>query len=320
MSDPKMIKEIKNLDADIVISTRVLFTKWLSQYGSSNIIKIAQEHRHHNNDQKYINKVINACKNIDYLMPVSEELTKFYTKLLKGYRTKCIFIPQALDYIPKVNSKLDKKSIISIGRLSKEKGFVTLINIFKLVNDKYPDWNLNIIGDGIERQNIEERIKIHNLEGKIIMHGYRDRKYIEEELLNSSIYVMTSFEESFGLVLLESQSYGIPCIAFDCAKGATEIIKNNENGYLIKDRNIEDMAIKISKLIDDKNINNSQFLRKYGAFEIAYHEVGIVNDCNPFYLIILTQKYPVKDKDKFINKTAKKIYKIHQKIYHGCYL
>jgi hypothetical protein len=72
------------------------------------------------------------------------------------------------------------------------------------------------------------------------------------------------------------------------------------------------------KLIDDKNINNSQFLRKYGAFEIAYHEVGIVNDCNPFYLIILTQKYPVKDKDKFINKTAKKIYKIHQKIYHGC--
>jgi glycosyltransferase involved in cell wall biosynthesis len=252
-----MIKEIKNLDADIVISTRVLFTKWLSQYGSSNIIKIAQEHRHHNNDQKYINKVINACKNIDYLMPVSEELTKFYTKLLKGYRTKCIFIPQALDYIPKVNSKLDKKSIISIGRLSKEKGFVTLINIFKLVNDKYPDWNLNIIGDGIERQNIEERIKIHNLEGKIIMHGYRDRKYIEEELLNSSIYVMTSFEESFGLVLLESQSYGIPCIAFDCAKGATEIIKNNENGYLIKDRNIEDMAIKISKLIDDKKLRQN---------------------------------------------------------------
>ena len=70
----RMIKAIKELNVDIIISTRVLFTKWLSKYERSNAIKIAQEHRHHNNDKNYINSVIRACKNIDYLMPVSENL------------------------------------------------------------------------------------------------------------------------------------------------------------------------------------------------------------------------------------------------------
>lgn len=247
----KIIKEIKELDADIVISTRVLFTRWLSKYGNKNIIKIAQEHRHHNNNKKYIKLVINACKNIDYLMPVSKELTNFYSKLLKNNKTKCLFIPQALEYIPDTNSALDQKNIISIGRLSKEKGFITLIDVFKLVNDKYPDWTLNVIGDGIERKNIEAKIKEHNLSEKIVMHGYCDREYIEKQLLNTSIYVMTSYEESFGLVLIEAESFGIPCIAFDSAQGATEIIRNNKNGYLIKQRNITEMSEKIIKLIED---------------------------------------------------------------------
>lgn len=248
-----MINEIKNLDSDIIISTRILFTKWLSKYGLDNIIKIAQEHRHHNHDKYYIRQVIKACTNIDFLMPVSKELTDFYGRLLNKKKTKCVYIPHALEYIPAVNSDLDKKSIISVGRLSKEKGFTTLIDVFNLVNKKYPDWKLNIIGDGAEKEAILKQIKHYNLEDNVIMHGYGDRLLIEKELLNSSIYVMSSFEESFGLVLIEAQSFGIPCVAFDSAQGATEIIRNNENGCLIKGRNIEEMANKIGLLIDDIN-------------------------------------------------------------------
>ena len=59
---------------------------------------------------------------------------------------------------------------------------------------------------------------------------------------------MTSLEESFGLVLIEAMSYGLPCIAFDSAKGATSII-DNSCGYIVKDRNIDEMANNIDNYL-----------------------------------------------------------------------
>ena len=62
---------------------------------------------------------------------------------------------------------------------------------------------------------------------------------------------MTSFTESFGIVLIEAQSFGIPCVAYDSAQGALEIIENEKNGYLISGRNKDDMCKKIGMLIED---------------------------------------------------------------------
>ena len=64
---------------------------------------------------------------------------------------------------------------------------------------------------------------------------------------------MTSYTESFGIVLIEAMSHGLPCIAYDSAEGAREIINSGENGYLIKNRNAEMMIKKISDLIDNSS-------------------------------------------------------------------
>ena len=63
---------------------------------------------------------------------------------------------------------------------------------------------------------------------------------------------MTSYEESFGIVLIEAGAFGVPQVAFDSAQGANEIISNNKSGYLIKNRDKNEMARKIMSLIDDK--------------------------------------------------------------------
>lgn len=253
----KMIKAIKNIDSGIVISTRVEHNELLSRFGKENIIKIAQEHTHHNNDKLFVKRLIDSCNNIDYLMPVSRELTEFYNNELKGKKTKCIYIPHSLDYIPKETSSLEYKNIISVGRLSKEKGYDDLIDIFKLVIEKKPGWKLNIIGDGDQRSILEDKIYKKDISSSVILHGYRDKKYIESMLLKSSIYAMASHEESFGIVLIEAQSFGIPCIAFDSAKGALEIIENNINGYLIKNRDKQEMSNKLIKLIENKELRDS---------------------------------------------------------------
>lgn len=251
-----MIEAIKNIDADIVISTRALHSKLLGKYGNKNIIKIAQEHNHHNNNKKYIRKVVNSVRNMDYFMPVSNELKTFYAEKLKNTKIKVEYIPNCLDIFPERVSSLDEKNIISVGRLSPEKGFDDLIDVFEIVNSKHPDWSLNIVGGGVLFDYLKNKINQKNLEGIINLTGFKDKNELSELYLNSSIYVMTSWTESFGLVLAEAGSYGIPLLAFEDAGGPKEIIHEGKNGFLISNRDKEEMANKICMLIEDVNLRD----------------------------------------------------------------
>lgn len=242
-----MVKAIKNLDCDIVVSTRILHSNWIGKYANKKIVKIAQEHNHHNNNQKYIKKVIKSLKNFDYFMPVSKELSDFYSKKIKN--TKVVYIPNFIDNLPNQKSTLENKQLISVGRLDKVKGFDDLIDIFNIFQKQHPDWILHIVGDGEEKQNLQNKINELNLQEKVFLCGNKLSNELEKEYLNSSIYLMTSFSESFGLVLVEAASYGLPLIAFNSAQGAKEIIDNNINGFLVADRNKEDFIEKINELI-----------------------------------------------------------------------
>ena len=95
-------------------------------------------------------------------------------------------------------------------------------------------------------------IYLNKLTDSITVHGYLKRKEIDKLLNKSSIYLMTSYTESFGIVLIEAMSHGLPCIAFSSAEGANDLINNNENGYLVENRNFEKMKDIIIELIDSK--------------------------------------------------------------------
>lgn len=236
-------------DSDIIISSRIEFTELLSKYAKDKVT-IAEEHRHHNNDKKYIERLKKACINVDYLVNVSKGLNDFYSKIVKS---KCLYIPNALDDIPSSCSKLNNKSLISVGRLSSEKGFLDLIDVFSLINKRDNEFTLDIFGDGVEKSKIEERVKEYNLSERVTLHGFQSKDVINKYLAKSSLYLMCSFEESFGLVLIEAASFKVPSIAFDSAKGACEIIDNNKSGILISNRDKEKMANEVIKLIKDND-------------------------------------------------------------------
>lgn len=244
-----MIDYIKKCNSDVIISTRDIHNYWLGKYAKKNTLKIGWEHNHHHGNMKYANKIIDSCKKLDYLVLVSKDLTKFYEEKTS---TKCIYIPNMIEE-SNIISNLKEQNIISIGRLSPEKGFNDLIDVFYLVNKKYSDWTLNIVGDGQDKESLINKIKEKNLEDKVILHGYLTKDKIETLLKKSSIYAMTSHTESFGIVLLEAFSGGIPCIAFDSAEGARELISNDIDGYLIENRNKEKMADKICELIESRD-------------------------------------------------------------------
>lgn len=248
-----MIEVIKNCDSDVIISTRDIHNNWLSKYGRDKTLKIGWEHNHHHNNKRYINKVTKSVLGLDYFVLVSKDLTKFYSEKLKDKKVKCVYIPNSINFFPQEKAKLETENLISIGRLSHEKGYLDLIDIFKELHQKYPDSKLNIIGDGPDRKKIEKKIRDNKLEDYIILHGFQEKEYINKYLEKSSVYIMTSYTESFGLVLLEAFAYGVPCVAYSSAEGANEIISDNWDGYLIKDRDENKMVKRICELLSNRN-------------------------------------------------------------------
>ena len=240
-----MIEFIKQCDSDVIISTRDIHNEWLGEYAREGVLKIGWEHNHHHGNEKYAKKIIESCKNLDYFVLVSKDLANYYKTRVNP---KCVYIPNLVSKAD-VTSDLKSPNLVSVGRLSKEKGFIDLIDVFALVHMMYPDWKLNLIGDGEEKDKIISKIHKYGLEDSVIMHGFLDKDKVGKILSESSIYLMTSFTESFGIVLLEAFSYGVPCVAFDSAEGANEIISNNWDGYLIKDRDIDEMAKRVCHLI-----------------------------------------------------------------------
>lgn len=248
-----MIQAIQNCDSDIMISTRDIHNLWLSKYGKKEVLKIGWEHNHHHGNKKYIHKLVKSVHGLDYFVLVSKDLTQFYTSKLKNYSVECVYIPNSIDFFPKEKAKLETENLVSIGRLSKEKGYLDLIDVFKDIHQKYPNAKLNIIGDGPERSKIEKKIQDFHLTNSIILHGFQERDYMNKILQESSVYLMTSYTESFGLVLIEAFSHGLPCVAYSSAEGASEIISDNWDGYLIQDRNQEKMVKRICELLANRN-------------------------------------------------------------------
>ena len=267
-----MINYIKNSDADVIISTRVFLNELLSEYGKDDILKIGWEHNHYHNDMKYATDVIRSAKNLDYFVLVSKGLHKFYHKKMRTFKCKCVYIPNAIENIPRTKSPLTSEHIISVGRLSPEKGYLDLLKIYLDLKKKKCKWHLDIVGDGSERSRLEKFIKENNLENDVTLHGFKKSKEIEKLMQKSSIYVMTSYTESFGIVLLEAMSNGLPCLAFDSAEGAKEVITSGRDGYLIKHRNFKAMEKKILDLT--KDINARKELGKNGRRKVK----GYISD------------------------------------------
>ena len=247
-----MVKYIKNCDSDVIIATRDIFDEWLGDYGKEETLKIGWEHNHYHNDFKYASNITRANRKLDYLVLVSNSLREFYSKELINSKCECVYIPNVIESVPEKLAPLNNKRLVSVGRLSPEKGFMDLLKIYTLLHKDYPDWKLDIVGDGVEKERLEKFIEEHELQDFVTLHGFRDKDYIDNLLHDSSIYLLTSYTESFGIVLIEAMSHGVPCIAFDSAEGARELIQSGKNGYLIKNRSYTAFIKKVSDLIDNK--------------------------------------------------------------------
>lgn len=126
----------------------------------------------------------------------------------------------------------ERKTILSIGRLVMQKDHKTLIEAFSALTEKFPDWDLRIVGDGELRPQLEAQVNALGLHRRIQLANITQN--IEEEYLNAQIFAMPSIFESFGLVTAEALTYGVPAIGFADCSGTNELIKQDHNGILVQ--------------------------------------------------------------------------------------
>lgn len=250
----KLKKHLQKTNADIYISTRYEISEILSKYGNSNSFKIGWEHNHHHGDMVYRKNVAQASSHLDCLVLVSRFLTKDYQDVLRDKTCQCVYIPNMINYnLPFISDYRDKR-ILMVGRLEQEKGLFDAIDIMKRLQEKMIPFHLDIVGDGPLRSRLEQYVNEKGLTYSVQFHGFQSHAYIEELMKHSSIYLMTSFTESFGLVLIEAMNAGIPCLSFDSAEGAQELIQNDSNGYLVQNRNLDEMTDKIIYLFQNPEV------------------------------------------------------------------
>lgn len=137
--------------------------------------------------------------------------------------------------------------ILNIGSLHPQKGQTYLIEAFSKLNA--PDWKLIIIGEGAERTTLEGLIKLLKLEDRIFMPGVKSN--IDSWLAKASVFAFSSIYEGFPNALAEAMSAGLPCVSFDCKTGPRDLIENYKNGILVEEKNVEELANSLQKLIDD---------------------------------------------------------------------
>lgn len=249
-------KIIDKIDTDVLISSRIEFSKQISR---SDIITIAQEHSYIDTN-KYIRKVQKSFNNINYLIVMTNKAKEKYDEWLEDIKNKpqVVVIPNMVkENTSKEVTNLQNSQIISIGRLEPVKDLYTLVLCFSILSKKYPNLTLKIIGDGSQKDFLKELIQRCGLETKVTLTGKLSEDEINKELLNSDVFVLTSKSESFSLVLCEAMNYGLPCVAFDVDVGPREIIKDNVTGFLVPERSIDLMVEKVSLLLDDIKIRKT---------------------------------------------------------------
>ena len=156
-----------------------------------------------------------------------------YDKFFASEHT-CV-IPNPVVLTETYTSPLDSKTIVAIGRIQYQKGFDTLVDVFKRVHEKHPDWIVKIYGDGNLKEELEQQISSSGLNGFVNLMGRSNEIY--KKLREAAFFVLSSRFEGFSMVLVEAQSQGVPAVSFDCPNGPSDIIENGVNGILVENQN-----------------------------------------------------------------------------------
>ena len=205
----------------------------------------------------WMRSLVSKLKRLDKFVVLTEEDFNNWPEL-----NNLVVIPDPLTFSSSTYSPLTEKRVIAVGRYVYQKGFDLLLKAWAIVEKECPDWILTILGQG-ERSQYEtliDELKIDRNNCKLL--GPTDQ--IQDEYMKSSLLVMSSRFEGFGMVLIEAMACGLPVISFDCPCGPKDIIQDHVDGLLVENGNIDKLAEAIIWMIQHPEQRKAMAVKAIG--------------------------------------------------------
>lgn len=163
-----------------------------------------------------------------------------------------VVIPNALPFaMPAEPAPRTSKVALAVGRLTHAKGFDVLLRAWALVAQRYPEWRLDIVGDGELREELLELRKACGLERYV--HFRPARTEVAFLYRQAALFCLPSRYEGFGLVLIEAMAFGLPVVATDCETGPRELLSDSAAAMLAPVDNAAALAHAICATISDRD-------------------------------------------------------------------
>lgn len=247
----KLLLFYHEIKPDIIVCTmprlEPMSVLWLTRH----IVRIQEFHGWYNNTKQLPSSEEKEMRNrMKYYQMVA--LTKREASHIQRLlQQKCLHIPNVTFLQPTSYSDCTNKRILILARLVFQKGIMPFLKHWIEVQRLHPDWELYIVGDGPEKEKLEQEKSKYGLQ---TVHVCPYTLHPATEYLRSSIFLLPSVFEGWPLVVVESMAYGVPVIAYDCPCGPSEIIQNGVDGFVTKYQDPQKMIDKVNYLIEHPDV------------------------------------------------------------------
>ena len=255
---PRTVKRlIDEVRPDVIVNANTILVSWLLPFIRKSIPKIVELHFSYVGmriiseemyGRNWLKKEFNhRLRRWGY--PKYDRCVLLTDDDLRDWHFKnAVVIPNFTNIKPQgYNQSEKRKTVVNVGRLSPQKNQKVLVEAWNIVNEKFPDWELEIWGNGELHNDLAKQIADLGLERKVRLMGVSH--HIEEVYRYASFFVLSSSYEGQPLVMIEALQSSLPCVCF-AVNGVRGTIKNGENGYIIEDMAAEALAEGILKMIE----------------------------------------------------------------------
>ena len=210
--------------------------------------------------------LVSHLRRLDKLVVLTEKDREAWVEL-----DNVVAIPDPLSLSPQTVSPLTENRVVAVARYSHEKGIDLLLRAWAIAEKRASGWRLDVFGDG-DRTPYNQLIEDLHIDGsRCELHGRTDN--VEAEYVNSSIFVLSSRFEGFGMVLTEAMACGLPVVSFDCPWGPRSIITDSADGLLVENSNVSALADGLTRLMGDDDLRHrmaANGIKNVQRFRIDY--------------------------------------------------